>query len=318
VVAEGVRLIRSAVPVGRSAGGLLLLAAALSGGCGTLADSPRSPPAPAYTWADIEHPTTAGDLARELGMKAHEDAALRALVLEGEGGRIVFVGSTRTILVAGRRYEAGEILNPAGLSLPLRADDAEAVRRTWREAMAEQREKEPERAAPSAAASPGRGASVAGGDPAWRVPLTRKWKGILIHHTATDFGNMARIDKNHREVNGWLGIGYDFLIDNGDGAPDGLVETTFRWKQQIQGAHAGPGLHEYNDHWVGICLVGDFNGGRPTPKQMASLKRLVIFLQSYCGIPEENIRMHRDVRETDCPGRRFPVQELVRDFPRGK
>ncbi len=129
---------------------------------------------------------------------------------------------------------------------------------------------------------------------------------------------MARIDKFHREEKGWLGIGYDFLIDNGDGGPDGLVETTFRWTQQIQGAHAGTGLHEYNDHWIGICLVGDFNVTRPTPKQMASLKRLVHFLQGYCGLPPENIKFHRDVRDTDCPGRLFPMRELQLDFPRAK
>ena len=152
----------------------------------------------------------------------------------------------------------------------------------------------------------------------WRVPLKRTWKGILVHHSATEAGNMALLDKHHKEANGWLGIGYDFLIDNGTGAADGLVETTFRWKQQIQGAHAGPGLHEYNDHWIGVCLVGNFNDGRPTRAQMKSLVRLVRFLQEYCGIPEENIRVHRDIRDTECPGRKFPLQELRRDFPRAK
>jgi len=314
-----VRLNRFAVPAGRAAGGLALLAAAaLSGGCETTpAERPVPPPAD-YKWADVEHTTSVRDLARELGVKSHEDPALHSLVLEGEGGRIVFVGNTRTIVVAGRQLEAGEVFHVAGPDLPLRGDDAAAVRNAWIELMVERRPRESGPSASAASRGPGTGSAAAGGEPEWRVRLGREWKGILIHHSAADTGNMARIDKYHREVNGWLGIGYDFLIDNGDGAPDGLVETTFRWKQQLQGAHAGVGLHEYNDHWIGICLVGDFNESRPTPKQMAALKRLVRFLQAYCGIPQENIKFHRDIRDTDCPGRKFPLGELRKDFPRAK
>lgn len=312
---------RVSVPAHGAAAGAALLLATLASGCESIPDDSRPSPAPAYAWADVEHPTSAAEVAKELGMKSHVDAALRALVLEGEGGRVVFVDGTRTIMVAGRRLEAGEVLSQRGTDLPLRAEDAAAVKRTWREAMAEQRSKEPEgKGAPSASTprGPVRNPSAAGGDAAWRVPLKRTWKGILVHHSATEAGNMALLDKHHKEANGWLGIGYDFLIDNGNGAADGLVETTFRWKQQIQGAHAGPGLHEYNDHWIGVCLVGNFNDGRPTRAQMKSLVRLVRFLQEYCGIPEENIRVHRDIRDTECPGRKFPLQELRRDFPRAK
>jgi len=148
-------------------------------------------------------------------------------------------------------------------------------------------------------------------DPEWRVPLKREWRGILIHHSATESGNVAEFDADHRKNRGWLMVGYDFVICNGDGGPDGLVQTTDRWRKQIQGAHAGPGLREYNEHWVGICLVGDFNQSRPTPRQIASLRRLVRYLQERCGIPEGNVRGHRDVREAECPGRLFPAGELT-------
>jgi hypothetical protein len=322
--AEGVRLTRLRGPAGPGRAGpvLLLAAALLAAGCESLPEPSRQPP-PHYEFVDVDHATSARALALELGMKLKADPAVRSLALEGEQGRIVFVADTRTIMVAGKRLEAGETLVIAGGDIPLRADDATGIRKAWLESVAEQRTREAETGPPVGPQPPpdrrgSRGPAVAGADPAWRVPLTRRWDGILIHHSGADTGNMARIDKFHREVNGWLGIGYDFLIDNGDGAPDGLVETTFRWKQQIQGAHAGHGLYEYNDHWVGICLVGDFNETRPTPKQMKSLKTLVRFLQSYCGMPDENIRMHRDVRETDCPGRMFPLRELQQDFPRAK
>jgi hypothetical protein len=254
-------------------------------------------------------------------MKLKAEPALNALSMEGEYGRIVFMDSTRNILVAGKRVAASRDLAVAGLDLPLSAADAARVKAAWLDFSGEQ-ERETEVVAapppPPSGAPAARRPMVPGSDPVWRVPLKRRWEGILIHHSATPNGNMAQFDKHHREDNGWLMIGYDFVIDNGDGGPDGRIETTNRWKQQIQGAHAGKGLKRYNDHWVGICLVGEFNETKPTRAQMNSLKKLIGFLQAYCDIPNENIKFHRDVRDTDCPGKHFPVREILKDSPRAK
>jgi len=291
-----------------------LLVAALAG-C-VSAESP--PPRPrVYEPVELIYTTSADALAAELGLRVKAEPATRTLALEGDIGRVVFVDGTSTIVVAGRTLHAAHPLRVEGGRLPLAKVDAEAVRAAWREAIAEA-------PAPPPSAPPPRGpsarAAAASGDPAWRVPLKRKWEGILLHHSATDSGNMAQFDKEHREVRGWLGVGYDFVINNGRGAPDGLVETTFRWKQQIQGAHAGAGQKRHNEHWVGICLVGNFNETRPTARQMASLRRLVRFLQDYCDIPDGNILGHKNVREgpTDCPGTRFPMHEILHDPPRAK
>jgi hypothetical protein len=282
---------------------------------------PPAPPPPSHQWADLEHPTNARALAAELGMKLKAEPAVHSLAIEGEYGRIVFMDSTRTIVVGGRTVTASRDLVISGLDLPLGEEDAARVKAAWKEFSGEQ-EKGTEVVAapppPPAGGAAAKGPSVAGSDPAWRVALQRKWEGILIHHSATPNGNLAQFDKYHREVNHWLMVGYDFIIDNGDGGPDGRIETTERWKQQIQGAHAGVGLKRFNDHWVGICLVGDFNETRPTRAQMESLKRLVRFLQAYCGIQNENIRFHRDVRDTDCPGKLFPVRDILKDAPRAK
>jgi hypothetical protein len=271
-----------------------------------------------YEPVDVEHTSSAKLLALELGMKVREEASVDSLALENDFGRVVFLDGTRTIVVAGTRLEAGERLEVRHGDVKLLTGDAFRVRAAWQEAVAEARTEEP--AAPPAARGdrPRPGAAAAAADAAWKVPLRRTWEGILIHHSATDSGNLAKFDKFHREVNGWDMVGYDFIVCNGDGGRDGLVETTNRWKRQIQGAHAGKGLRRYNDHWVGICLVGDFNGSRPTRAQMASLRRLVAFLQEYCGIPDGNVRLHKDVRDTDCPGRRFPLREVLEDPPRAK
>jgi len=142
------------------------------------------------------------------------------------------------------------------------------------------------------------------------VPLRRQWKYIVIHHSATDEGNAATFDRFHKEK-GWRGIGYDFVIGNGNGSPDGLVEVTFRWEEQTVGAHAGD--PEYNEYGIGICLVGDFDKEYPTPKQMQALATLVNELQERCHIPTSNVVMHRQVRPggTDCPVRNFPFYDFI-------
>ncbi len=141
------------------------------------------------------------------------------------------------------------------------------------------------------------------------TPLSRRWKFIVIHHSASDAGNEAIFNREHKQ-RGWLGVGYDFVIDNGEGGPDGRVEVTFRWEQQIDGAHAGN--EEYNKYGIGICLVGNFDKDLPTAKQMESLVGLVNYLQRRCQIPTTNIVGHCHVRigGTHCPGLRFPWYDL--------
>ena len=140
--------------------------------------------------------------------------------------------------------------------------------------------------------------------------FVRDWKYIVIHHSASVSGNAAEFDKYHREQRGWEnGLGYHFVIGNGNGSGDGQIEIGNRWINQIDGAHAG--VQEYNHYGIGICLVGNFNESSPTPAQMASLSALVAYLQERCHIPSENIIMHRHFRQTECPGRNFPYYKLL-------
>jgi hypothetical protein len=143
----------------------------------------------------------------------------------------------------------------------------------------------------------------------------RHWTAIVIHHSATPAGNAAIFDQWHRDGNGWDGVGYDFVIGNGSDSSDGEVEATFRWAEQRAGAHTGGTPDNWaNEQAVGICLVGDFNQGRPTTAQMRSLLKLVQFLQARYQIPESRIYGHSTTpgaRATDCPGSGFPMSELL-------
>ncbi len=149
----------------------------------------------------------------------------------------------------------------------------------------------------------------------WLPPLgvERSWTAIVIHHSATDNGNMAIFDKWHREDKDWDGVGYDFIIGNGSDSVDGQVEVTFRWREQRTGAHCRTPNNWANEEAIGICLVGNFDDTVPTSGQMQSLVRLARFLQQRYGIPDSRIYGHSTTpgaRVTDCPGKRFPMAQL--------
>jgi len=167
--------------------------------------------------------------------------------------------------------------------------------------------------------------------PAWRptsnypagwVPSPTKekrWKAIIIHHSATDSGDMAVFDDYHRNGHNWDGIGYDFVIGNGKGSGDGEVEVTYRWRDQVAGAHVGGTPENWaNVDGIGICLVGDYTKTRPTYRQMQSLKQLVRFLQERYKIPTERVYGHCETpgytRGTVCPGHLFPMATFKRSL----
>jgi len=122
---------------------------------------------------------------------------------------------------------------------------------------------------------------------------------LVIHHTGfpdiDKDSTAADIHKFHQETNKWAGIGYHYLIRK-----DGTIE---------QGRQPGMvGAHSYghNQTSIGVCLAGNFNIGKPTEEQMASVKELCWWLcQKYELDPSKNgvIVGHRDLNDTDCPGK---------------
>ena len=153
---------------------------------------------------------------------------------------------------------------------------------------------------------------------AWMPPggISRRWNSIVIHHTASPTGSLREIDRWHRDK-GWDCCGYHFVIGNGTGSGDGEIEVGPRWRAQSPGAHtrlcgapSSPIGNYYNEHGIGIVMVGNFDQRRPSDRQMASLARLVAYLSSSCGIPRERIYLHGDLKSTDCPGHNFSRVDL--------
>jgi hypothetical protein len=150
----------------------------------------------------------------------------------------------------------------------------------------------------------------------WLPPsrVEKKWLAIVIHHSGTKNGSTAIFDKWHKKGNYWEGVGYDFVIGNGTDSGDGQIEVTYRWRNQIAGAHCGGTRGNWaNRYAIGICLVGHFNHTAPTMQQMRSLAKLVRFLQNRYEIPKSRVYGHNTTpgaRVTDCPGKNFSVARL--------
>jgi hypothetical protein len=141
-----------------------------------------------------------------------------------------------------------------------------------------------------------------------RAPLDRsRWKSIVIHASGSPVGSPGTISAEHKAMR-LSGLGYQFVIGNGRGMDDGELHVGYRWLDQLPGAHAaGPRADWYNEHSIGICLVG--NGERQgfTDAQVRRLVQVTAALARQLGIPKDSIVLHSDLARTDDPGRFFPA-----------
>ncbi len=144
----------------------------------------------------------------------------------------------------------------------------------------------------------------------------RTWRYLVAHHSGVDTGNAAIYDQYHRNQVGMQnGLAYHFVIGNGTKSGDGEIEIGSRWDRQLNGGHVRNS--QVNHEGVGICLVGNFQNGRPTPRQVAALTSLGGYLRQI--IPNRTkFAVHREIdgrNHTVCPGRFFPTARMHRLFP---
>ena len=116
---------------------------------------------------------------------------------------------------------------------------------------------------------------------------------IVIHHAGFPDGDKDSsaedIHKFHRDVNGWAGIGYHYVIRK-----DGTIEQGRR--PNMVGAHA----YGHNKNSVGICVAGNFEIAKPNRAQMDSLKLLTAWLLNDTACPGENLYRKLDEIRRYC------------------
>lgn len=138
-----------------------------------------------------------------------------------------------------------------------------------------------------------------------------RWKYIVIHHSGSKKGSAKSMDRYHREKRRMEnGLAYHFVIGNGRGMGDGEIAIGHRWKGQLNGGHVAS--EELNTKSIGICLVGHFEEGRPTPRQMKSLAALTGYLMKQCSLRAKAVQTHQEIntKPTKCPGKHFPMRLL--------
>lgn len=144
-----------------------------------------------------------------------------------------------------------------------------------------------------------------------------RWQAIVIHHSASAAGSM---DDLQRQAAAWglPNVGYHFVIGNGNGESDGAIIHGPRWTAQDAGAHVAeraPGLSPdaawFNEHAIGICLIGNGERRAFTDAQMQQLVKLVNDLQRECGIADSAVFLHSDLVEVASPGRWFPRAQFA-------
>ena len=272
-----------------------------------------APPRPSGGYGD--EVVAVRELAARHGLTESYEARQNRLLLTGPGQRVLLFPGTTVAVVNGTRIERmGKIRTTKGGWTILAVDVARIEAAMANQSIAVHSGGSALRPVPEPVVetSP---AVLPVADSGWRVPLRRSWRYIILHHSGTASGNATTFGRVHRDERGWDGLGYDFVIGNGHGSPDGRVEVGYRWRDQVTGAHAGrapDGSNVMNEEGIGICLVGSFDRNGPTAAQRRSLARLIAFLRDYCRIPAENVLLHGDVRDTECPGRMFPKAEFVK------
>jgi len=146
-----------------------------------------------------------------------------------------------------------------------------------------------------------------------------RWDHIIIHHSGRMTGTVRDLDARAKSA-GLNGVGYHFVIGNGSGLSDGVVEEGYRWTEQLPGAHVAISANatsgerdkanRLNRRSIGICVIG--NGDRQpfTEAQLRALIELVRSLQQTWGIPATGVRLHSDVSLDSGPGGFFPTERL--------
>lgn len=138
--------------------------------------------------------------------------------------------------------------------------------------------------------------------------VTYKWNGtlskrrstsrIILHHAAASKCSAQQIHRWHL-ANGWVGIGYHFLVRKDGSVYRGRPENTV-------GAHA----RNNNYDSIGICFEGNFMTETMGEVQRTAGAELVAYLKQKYGIT--TVQKHSDVNATGCPGTHFPFAAIAK------
>ncbi|OGS06053.1 MAG: hypothetical protein A3J70_08390 [Elusimicrobia bacterium RIFCSPHIGHO2_02_FULL_61_10] len=169
---------------------------------------------------------------------------------------------------------------------------------------------------------------------------SRPWKGIVWHHSASpdgvgrDWGAIVRYHTSYRVdfqivtaeeferrlklgegrsfQKPWKSVGYHGGTELVNGA------AVFNWGRPLVqiGAHAGvkDASNRFNEEYLGLCSIGDFDKAPPSPEHWDFNLRLTRSFMEAFRIPPSHVIGHREVfdrlgvpRQKSCPGRSWDM-----------
>lgn len=120
----------------------------------------------------------------------------------------------------------------------------------------------------------------------------------ILHHSASATADGQTIHKWHLE-RGWSGIGYHFVVrKNGTIERGRPIDTV--------GAHCT----NQNSDSIGICFEGDFDKTKMTKKQRDAGIELINYIRTL--YPNIKFYCHKDFMATNCPGKNFPYEDIIK------
>lgn len=139
---------------------------------------------------------------------------------------------------------------------------------------------------------------------AWRHGLSaRKYTdAIVLHHAAIKTASAEDIHRAHlqRDNGTWAGIGYHLYIrKNGE-----IHEGRPLW---ASGAH----VLNHNYHTVGVCVEGNYDVETAMPVvQLNAVREALRYLKGV--YPDARIMCHKELQATACPGKYYPLAEVLK------
>ena len=133
----------------------------------------------------------------------------------------------------------------------------------------------------------------------WARALTERvvTDAVVLHHAAAD-GSVEAVHQSHL-ARGWAGIGYHYYVRK-----DGTI-----WLGRPEWAVGG---HTSGENWhsIGVCFEGNFEAESMGEAQLSAGRELLADIIARRG--ELEILPHRALSATACPGKNFPLTEMLR------
>lgn len=135
--------------------------------------------------------------------------------------------------------------------------------------------------------------------------MASRWRGIVLHHSAApDHDDVdAERYRDWHLARGWRDIGYHWIVERAGAIFIALLGRP----AYLEGAHC-PGKNA--DH-LGVCFAGNFEEAEMPYGQLVVGVDLLASLCVMNGFDQTAISVHRDWRQTKCPGRLFPEDKIL-------